>query len=235
MPLCGAHLERETHLHIRDGEGRARQELRSAERALRCTRGACGPRRPRAQHRLRRLADAVEINLHQQLHHQRAFGVVNPIAAGLVLARAARRDETARAVALDQVLDDRARLREHEVAVLDDRRAAERMDLLELRRRKHGLRIALVAHDGVRGAELFQHPQHTLRAGVVEMVDFDHDELPPDSSSTPARSRAISNTTPVMSNATARYALSARVVPYTFCNVANITGAMPPPTMPASV
>jgi hypothetical protein len=48
------------------------------------------------------------------------------------------------------------------------------MHLLELGRREHRLGIALVPHDAVLGAELFQHPQHALRAGVVEMVDFDH-------------------------------------------------------------
>src|SRR5260221_4607195 len=77
-------------------------------------------------------------------------------------------------MALHQVLDDRARLRQREVALGEHRRLAERMHFAQRRGREHGLRIALVALDLIRKLELLEQPQHALRARVVEVMDYDH-------------------------------------------------------------
>ena len=59
------------------------------------------------------------------------------------------------------------------VLILDHRRLAKRMDAAQLGRREHGLLVSLVAPDLVRKFELLQHPQHTLRARVLEVMDDD--------------------------------------------------------------
>src|SRR5260370_38674733 len=99
---------------------------------------------------------------------------MHPVGVAQTLARARRRYQPARAVALDQVLHDGARLRERGVAIGDDRRLAERVHLAQRRRREHGPRIALVALDLVLEAELLQQPQQALGARVVQVVDDDH-------------------------------------------------------------
>ena len=78
------------------------------------------------------------------------------------------------AMALHQVLDDRARLREREVALGKHRRLAERVHFAQRCGREHRLRIALVALDLVGQPELLEQPQHALRARVVEVMDDDH-------------------------------------------------------------
>ena len=60
------------------------------------------------------------------------------------------------------------------VAVGDHRRLAQRMHGAQLRRRQHGLRVALVALDLVGQAQLFQQPEDALRARVVEVMESDH-------------------------------------------------------------
>ena len=77
-------------------------------------------------------------------------------------------------VLLDEVFDDRARFGDGVLSVGDDRRLAERMDLLQLGRREAGRRIALVVADLVRNLELLEKPEHALRAGVVQVMDNDH-------------------------------------------------------------
>ena len=128
------------------------------------------------EERHRRGLDPVEHQLHQQRRHRRAFGEVQPVGEAQPLGRSRRRLEPTRAVALEQVFDDRARLGDRDVAVGDDRRLAERMHLEQRRWRQHRLRVALVLLDLVRDDQLLQQPEHALRAGVVEVVDDDHEE-----------------------------------------------------------
>ena len=82
--------------------------------------------------------------------------------------------EPALPVLAHEVVEDRARL-EHQLAVVaQERRLPERVDRLERFRREVGLRVALVLDDLVVDAELLEAPEHALRAGVVQVVDFDH-------------------------------------------------------------
>ena len=126
------------------------------------------------EERHRRGLDAVEHELEKQRGHQRALGVVHPVAVPEPLRRAGRGHQTSLAVALDEVLEDRAGLGERDVAVRDHRRLSERVDLPERRRREHRLRVALVVLDLVGNAELFEQPEHALRARVVQVMDGEH-------------------------------------------------------------
>lgn len=85
--------------------------------------------------------------------------------------RAGRRRETAFAVPFDEIFDDRARLGEREAIDGHDGRFAERMHRAQLGRREHRARVALIALQLVFDAEFFEHPQHALRAGIVEMMN----------------------------------------------------------------
>src|SRR6185503_14038566 len=60
------------------------------------------------------------------------------------------------------------------IAVGDHRRLAQGMNLQERVRRQHGLLVAPVQHDLVWNGEFFQQPYDALRAGIIEMMDFDH-------------------------------------------------------------
>ena len=84
------------------------------------------------------------------------------------------RAERALAVGADQVIGDRAGLAEAQVAVVDHRRLAERVDRLELGRGQPGQVVAHVELDVVAGAEFLAEPQDALRARIVEVVDGDH-------------------------------------------------------------
>ena len=105
---------------------------------------------------------------------RRALGEMQPIDIAHPLRRAEGRGEAAGAVAVGEVLDDRAGLGERLVAVAHDGRLAERMHRAQLGRREHGLLVALVGLDLVLEAELLEQPQDALRARVVQMVDDDH-------------------------------------------------------------
>ena len=61
-----------------------------------------------------------------------------------------------------------------QAVVGDDRRLAERMHGAQLGGREHRVRVALIALDFILDAEFFQHPEHALRAGIVEVVDDEH-------------------------------------------------------------
>src|SRR5260221_10680310 len=104
-------------------------------------------------------------------------------------------------MAVNQVLDDRARLRQREVALGEHRRLAERMHFAQRRGREHGLRIALVALDLIRKLELLEQPKHALRARVVEVMDHDHGLC-----SARIRSKRRSGTTPI--SATTPYSVT---------------------------
>ena len=99
---------------------------------------------------------------------------MQPIGIAQPLGRAGRRHQAPLAMALHQVLDDRARLRERELAVGEHRRLAERMHFAQRGGREHRLRIALIALDLVRQSQFLQQPQNSLRAGVVEVMKREH-------------------------------------------------------------
>ena len=99
---------------------------------------------------------------------------MQPVRVSQPLRRARRRRKTSLPVFADQILDDRARLGDSLAVVGNYGRLAERMHRTQLGRRQHRFRIALVTLDLVRHAEFFEQPQHTLRAGVVQMMDDQH-------------------------------------------------------------
>src|ERR1700730_6244390 len=102
---------------------------------------------------------------------------MQPIRVTQALRRARRRYQPTSAVALDQILDDRARFGDSEPVLGNHRRFAERMHRPQRRWRKHGLRVSLVAPNLVTDAEFFQQPQHALRTRVIEVVNRDHRHL----------------------------------------------------------
>ena len=72
--------------------------------------------------------DPIEDQLEQQRRHRGTFRVVKPIPITQALGRARLRDQAAVTVTLDQVFDDRAGLGQHELAVRDHWRLAERVN-----------------------------------------------------------------------------------------------------------
>ena len=85
-----------------------------------------------------------------------------------------RQREAATAVLRDDVVDDRSRFGQHQIAVGDHRRSAQRVQGHELGRREVGLRVAHVVLQHVGHAELFAEPDDPLRLGFAEMVDGQH-------------------------------------------------------------
>src|SRR5258708_34771885 len=104
--------------------------------------------------------------------------IMQTIGVGLPRRRMWWRDQSAVAIGGDDVFGDRARFRDDVAIVGDDRRFAERMNLAQLFRRAH-IGLTLIADDIVGNAELFQQPQHPLRARIVEMMNGQHG-CPPD-------------------------------------------------------
>jgi hypothetical protein len=45
-------------------------------------------------------------------------------------------------------------------------------------RRQHGVGIALIRLDFIINAQFFQHPEHALRARIVEVMNNEHGGLP---------------------------------------------------------
>ena len=127
----------------------------------------------RPQQGRRALRHQREQQLQQQRRHRRAFGIVQPIGVAQPLRRVRRRDQAAIAIGADDVFADRAGLGDGVAIVGDDGRFAERMNGAQLLRRPH-VRLALIADDLVGHAELFEQPQHALRAGIVEMMNRQH-------------------------------------------------------------
>ena len=127
----------------------------------------------RPQQGRRALRHQREQQFQQQRRHRRAFGIVQPIGVAQPLRRVRRRDQAAIAIGADEVFADRAGLGDGVAVVGNDGRFAERMDGAQLLRRPH-VRLALIADDLVGHAELFEQPQHALRAGIVEVMNRQH-------------------------------------------------------------
>ncbi len=184
----GGGLERKTHLDVGGAELFTREPARLAELALHVVQVLLELRQHEgAQHvaddrlrdrlgeeRHRRAPNAVEHQLHQQGRHGRTLGIVHPVEIAQALLGIGRRPQAALAVALDQVLQDRAGLRQHAALVLDHRRLAQRMHATQFGRGQHGARVALIASHFVLKTEFFQQPEDSLRARVVEVVHDDH-------------------------------------------------------------
>jgi hypothetical protein len=98
---------------------------------------------------------------------------MQPIGIAQAFRRVRRRDQATIAVGAEDVFADRAGLGDGVAVVRDDGRFAERMNGAQLLWRPH-VRLTLVADDLVRDAELFEEPQHALRAGIVEMMNRQH-------------------------------------------------------------
>src|SRR6202171_1705061 len=182
-------LDRKAHLDVCRGEliapkppmlGELGLQISQMQRNLRLDERAFGsagdgPRDRPCKERHRRGLDAIEDQLQQQRRHGRALRVMQPIGVAQPLRRTGGRREPAVAIAIDHVFDDGARLRQRQRSIGDDRRFPERMHGTKRWWRQHGLRIALVAPDLVLQAELFEQPQHALRARVIQVVDDDHE------------------------------------------------------------
>ena len=82
------------------------------------------------------------------------------------------------AVFRDDVFDDRAGLREHEIAVGDDGRRSDRVQRLVVRRRQHGDGIARVALQLVGNSQLLAEPDDPLGLRFAEMMDGEHGNPP---------------------------------------------------------
>ena len=102
---------------------------------------------------------------------------MQPIGVTQPLRRARPRYQPTSAVALNKILNDRARFGDGEPVLGNHRRFAERMHRPQRRWRKHGLRVPLVAPNLVTDAEFFQQPQHALGTRVIEVVNRDHGHL----------------------------------------------------------
>ncbi len=113
---------------------------------------------------------------HQQRHHRRALGVVQPLDVARPGGAAALRRQAPMTVSLDQVFDDGAGLGEGQLAVLDDRRLAEWMRRRQRLGRADGLRIPRVGDDLVGLLQFLQQPQDARGAREGEVVDLDHGE-----------------------------------------------------------
>ncbi len=162
-------------------EGEGREQVRVHQLLLRLAADGVGHRPREERHGLH--GQGLEDELHHEPVHERAFGVVHPEAALPVFRRARPGHEMGqfarglRAVALGDVLDDRAGLGDDLAAVVDHGGFAQRVDALELRRREAGARVALVAAQVVGHAQLFQEPEHALGAGGFEVVDGQHGRM----------------------------------------------------------
>jgi len=187
-------FERKTHLDIGRGEriagepltfsqfalpeGHVLLELRIDQRGQRLI-GYLAHQR--AQQCRRELWHQREQQLQEQRRHRRAFGVMQPIGIAQPLRRPGRRDQAALAVGIDDVFGDRAGLRDGVAVIGDNWRFSERMDRAQLCRRVH-IWLTLIADDRVGQVQLFQQPQHALRARVIEMMDGEHNDSPGDTS-----------------------------------------------------
>ena len=91
---------------------------------------------------------------------------------------ATRESMAAATVALRNVLDDRGRLRQHYIAVGDNRRRAGRVEIAVLLWRQE-IRAAIVPIERVGQLEFFHEPDHAIRLGHPEVVNSNHGFAPP--------------------------------------------------------
>ncbi len=92
----------------------------------------------------------------------------------LIVVGAGRRGQAPAPVVPDDVIDDRPGFGDGAAVVGYDRGFAERVDLLELRRRQVRDGIAPVMCNCIVDTELFEQPQDALRARLVEVMEGNH-------------------------------------------------------------
>src|SRR5580704_18768626 len=132
-------------------------------------------------------AKPADDELQQQGRHQRAFGVMQPIATAPIGFIALCRRKSL-AISSDKVVDDRPGFGEAQRTILDDWRLSQGVDVPQARRREHRLRVPLVTNDFVVEPDLFEKPQDALRARIVEVMDLDQRQEFRASLSTPRHS-----------------------------------------------
>ena len=161
----GGGVEHEAHLDVGGGEAAGGEEILSGQRAIHegQVAGDLGVDAHLHQRRAG-FAKKADIKLQQQRQHGRAFGERQP--REIIRARgiAGRRRERAARFRLRERFDDGAAFGEDFAVALDQRRFAERVKLLQLRRREARLRIARIAFDLIGKAQFFQQPEHALGA-----------------------------------------------------------------------
>lgn len=113
--------------------------------------------------RQRQEAKPVDNKLEKERRHQRALGVMQPIFVAPIKIGIPRRRQIG-PVALDQIFDDQAGLGQLSSVVLDHRRFAERVDVLQFLGRQHCPLVALIANDFVGRAQFFEQPEDALAA-----------------------------------------------------------------------
>src|ERR1700722_15107256 len=111
--------------------------------------------------------------LQKQRRHGRTFRVMHPVTVTPVSIAALGRSQ-AFAVSTDEIVDDGARLRETQRAVLYNRRLPQGMNAPQACGGALLFRAPLVGYNFVLEPDLFEEPQDALRAGIVEMMDLDH-------------------------------------------------------------
>ena len=119
----------------------------------------------------RRRAHLVEDQRHHQRRHRRALGEMQPVGEAQAIGTAAGRAQCGVAGCVEQVFDDGAGFGHHRLAVADRRRLAQRVDGGEFGRRQRSLFVARIALDFAGHRQLFEQPEHALRARVLEVVD----------------------------------------------------------------
>ena len=117
------------------------------------------------------ITEASRVDLQHHGHEETAFAELHPFEMPDMRLAIMCGKPVRAAMAFAQILDDRAAFGDAGAAILDERRFAERMRLLEFGGREIGFGIALVGHDVVIRAQLFQQPEYPLRAAVVEVMD----------------------------------------------------------------
>ena len=106
--------------------------------------------------------------------HQRALGIMQPALVLPVIGCAHGRHETAVAVGLYQVVDNGATLGQNQLAILQHRHLAQRVDAFQGIRCPQGFGITSVLVQFVGNAQQLQQPEDAQGAGLVEGVQGDH-------------------------------------------------------------
>ena len=120
--------KRKQHHHVGGGERVAREVV--ALRDLAVDEGEHLPHaveHARAHRTFLRLGNARDHQRDQHQRHEAAFREMHPVDVVRVFGRVRRDGEAAAAVLLHDVFHDRARLRQHAIAIADHRRLAERV------------------------------------------------------------------------------------------------------------
>ena len=105
---------------------------------------------------------------------QIGIGKVKPVQVACKVRVRGRQSQTAAAIDRDDVFNDGARFSQNQIAIGNDRRSAQRMQRLQLGRRQNGDRVALVALEFIRHAQLFAKPDDSLGLRFSKMVDGQH-------------------------------------------------------------